>query len=310
MAVAISQTADPAGAGSGTTITYSGVAIGVAEASRIVVVCVGTELTSGTPSSCTIGGVTANATALASLGVMGARIFWLPVPTGTTADIAITFGASQGSTTHHLCVYRLVGAAVESTGTNTSTDMDSTAPLTTGALTIRGSGGFIGIAACATDTVTKTWANATKDLDEDAGTFRFTTATRATALSATAITCTGTTNQEDGALAWLLLRPGVTAEAGAYSITGTAATPRHGYAVGAGVGSYAITGTDANVHRGLTLVAGTETYAIVGTDPVLKHGWKVAAGVDSYSIVGTDVTLTKSGGGPSVATLSGMFMVN
>lgn len=353
MAVAISQTADPAGAGSGTTITYTAQSIGVAEASRIVVVCVGTELTSGQPSSCTIGGVTANATALASFGAMGARVFWLPVATGTTADIAVTFGASQGATTQHICVYRVVGASIESSGTNTSTDMDSSSPLTTTSTTIKASGGFIGIAACATDTVAKTWANATKDLDEDAGTFRFTTATRAAALTATAITCTGSTNNEDGALAWIVLRPGVTAEVGAYSMTGTAAVPHKGYTVVAGASSYAITGTDANVHKGLTLVAGASSYALVGTDavlkqarkvvpdagaylisgvdaatkhgwkvvggsdsysiagvdPALKHGWKVAADADSYAITGTDVTLTKSGGGPSVATLSGMLMV-
>lgn len=313
MAVGITRTANPAGAGSGTTITYSGVAIGTASVDRIVVVCVGTELSSGTPSSATIGGVTMSSTALASFGAMGARIFYLPVASGTTADIAVTFGASQGSTTQHLCVYAVTGAAVESSGTNTSTDMDVTAPLTTGSLTIRASGGFIGIAAGATNAAggNKTWANATEDLDVDGGTFQFTTATRTTALSATAITCTGGTNNEDGALAWLLLRPGVTAGAGSYALTGTAATLHKGYILTAGDGSYSLTGTSATLRRNLPLVAGTGSYSLSGTTATPVHAWKIAAGAGSgsYALTGTNATLTHGGTGPSVATLSGMFGV-
>lgn len=286
MAVAISRTADPAGAGSGTTITYSGVSIGAAEDSRIVVVCVGTELNSGTPSSATLNGAAMNSTALASFGAMGARIFWLPAPSGTTADIAVTFGASQGATTQHLCVYRVVGAAVESTGTNTSTDMDSTAPLTTGSLTIRSSGGFIGIAVGATDAVGKTWANATEDLDEDAGTFQFTTATRATALSATAITCTGGTNAEDGALAWLLLRPGVTADAGAFVLTGSAATLVKGHPLSAGAGAYSLTGTSATLRHNYPLVAGAGSLALTGAAATPIHAWKASAAAGSFALNG------------------------
>lgn len=337
MAVAISRTADPAGAGTGTTITYSAASIGTAEDDRIVVVCVGTELTSGTPSSATLnygaGAIAMNATSLASFGVMGARIFWLPAPTGTTADIAVTFGASQAATTQHLCVYRVVGAAVESSGVNTSTDMDSTAPLTTGSLTIRGSGGFIGIAVGATDAVGKTWANATEDLDEDAGSFQFTTATRATALAATAVTCTGGTNAEDGALAWLLLRPGIIAGAGSYALTGTAATVKHGwrpaadvgsyaltgtaaaarkgYMVAAGAGAYAVTGTAASVLHKDVLAAGAGSYVITGTAASVLHSWKAAAGAGSYSITGSDVTLTK-GAAPakSLAAEAGSYILS
>jgi hypothetical protein len=84
--------------------------------------------------------------------------------------------------------------------------MDATDPLTTGSTTIPANGGMIAVAACATDTVAKAWANLTEDIDEDAGDFRFTTAFSTTSGTATR-TCTGTTNGEDGSLAWVIFNP-------------------------------------------------------------------------------------------------------
>lgn len=294
MSVGISRTADPAGAGTGTTITYSDVAIGVAQEDRIVVVCVGTELTSGSPSSATLDGVVMNSTSLASFGAMGSRIFWLPKPLGTTADIAITFGASQGATTHHLCVYRVVGATIENSGINTSTDMDANAPLTTGALTIRGSGGFIAIAACAADTVAKTWANATEDLDADVGTFRFTTSTRVAALSATAVTCTGATNNEDGALSWILFRPGVIVEAGSYNVVGTDVVVRKGFVSLVETGDYNFSGTDVGFYRGYNFVIDSGEFSLVGSNVLVSHLSKIGVGLGTFVFNGLDVEVVQS----------------
>lgn len=138
-------------------------------------------------------------------GAVYARAFYLLYPTGTTADIAVTFTTnSPTSTQNHIAVYTVVGGTYSSKGGAQSTDMDSTAPLTTGSITIPTDGGFIAVAAKATDTVRATWANATEDLDVDAGGFGFTTATRTTALTTTAVTCTGTTNGEDGAMSWII----------------------------------------------------------------------------------------------------------
>src|SRR5262245_33647931 len=99
MAVAITQTANPAAAGTGTTVTYSGASIGTAAPDRTVVLLVGTELTAGAITSATInpgsGAVSMLAGTNGSTGAVGTRIFYLLVPSGTTADFAITFAASQ-----------------------------------------------------------------------------------------------------------------------------------------------------------------------------------------------------------------------
>ena len=207
MAVAISNTANPAGSASTgtTTRTYTGLSTGTAAHDRVIVVLVGSKLTSGTITAATINGNSMTATTLATQGIVYARAFYRPWPLGTTADIAVTFGASQGDTTQHIYVYSVTGAqgAASFSGSNNSTDMDVSTPLTTGSITIATNGGFIACTAKASDTTTATWANATGSLDVDAGTFRFQSATRITALSATAVTCTGSTNNEDGCMAWI-----------------------------------------------------------------------------------------------------------
>lgn len=210
MAVAISQTANPSGVAASSTIaTYSGVSIGTADANRVVVVVAATELAAANPSDCTIDGVTMNAGTSGDFGAVQTNIFWLPWPSGTTADIAVKYSSvSPSATQNHIAVYSVVGGVFLSGGNDGSTDMDATDALTTGSITIPTNGGFIAVAAGATDTVAKAWANATEDLDIDAGGFRFTTATRTTALTTTAVTCTGTTNGEDGALNYVIFTEG------------------------------------------------------------------------------------------------------
>lgn len=208
MAVAITQTANPSGVSSSSNIaTYSSVSIGTASADRVVVVLVGSEVTGATISSCTIdfgsGDTTMVAGQSATQGVVNARSFRLSVPTGTTATIKVTFGANPTNTQNHIAVYSVTGANCISVGGHNSTDMDVTVPLTTGSTTIPTGGGMLAVAIGATDTVAKTWANLTEDLDVDAGVLRFTTAYSTTAGTATR-TCTGGTNGEDGAMSWLI----------------------------------------------------------------------------------------------------------
>lgn len=212
MAVAITRTADPAGVSSSSSIaTYSSVSIGTADTNRVVALVVTSELTSASPNSATIdygsGAVAMSASTQGNFGAVYARIFYARVPTGTTATFAVTFGANANDTQNHVSVYAITGGVVSATGGNGSTDMDATAPLTTGSITIATNGGFLAVAAGATDTVAKTWANATEDLDIDAGGFRHTTASSTTAGTVT-VTCTGGTNNEDGAMSWLILIQG------------------------------------------------------------------------------------------------------
>lgn len=210
MAASIIRTANPAGvAASGNIATYSSVDIGTADASRIVVVLVGTELSASTPSACTIdygsGDTAMTAGTGGNQGISYSQLYYLAVPTGTTATIKVTYSATNpGTTANHIAVYKVTGAKVSTTGGDNSTDMDSTDPLTTGSITIASGGAFLAIASCGADTQTKTWANATEDLDDDVGTFRFCTAYRTTALTTTAVTCTGTGNGEDGGLSYII----------------------------------------------------------------------------------------------------------
>jgi len=208
MAVAITQTANPAGvAASSTVATYTSVSIGVAAADRIVAVVVGTELAGANPSACTIdsggGAVAMTAATGGDFAAMQTQIFYLRVPTGTTANIDITFSAvSPGNTDNHIAVYNVAGASatLSAEGGDGTTDAQDNL-LTTGSTTIPASGGMLAVAAFATDTTARTWSNLSEDIDADAGAFRFTTATSTTAGTATR-TCSGA-NNEDGALSYV-----------------------------------------------------------------------------------------------------------
>lgn len=231
----ITRTANPNGVSASSNVaTYSTQSIGTAASNRWIVVGVISELSSSTPSGCTIdsgsGDTAMTAGTGGNFGAVYAQTYRLLVPTGTTATIKVTYSATNPtSTQNRIVVYSILDGAYSSAGGDGSTDMDATDPLTTGSITIPTGGVFLAVAGGATDTVAKTWANATEDLDVDAGAFRFTTATRATALTTTAVTCTGGTNGEDGALSYLIFtdntEPTVSLNTPADSATGQSLTP-------------------------------------------------------------------------------------
>jgi hypothetical protein len=212
MAVAISRTANPAGAGTGTTITYSTQAIGAAANNRIVAVMVGVEVASASPNSATInygtGALPMRGTTIGTTGSMFTRIFYLDAPTGTTADIAITFGASVAATTHHISVYRITDGIAVAQGGVGDTDAD---PISSTAFQIPNGGGAIGVCADADAATARTWTGLTEDLDETTTAFRYSTGTSTTAGSTT-ITVSGG-NNEDGALSWLAFMPSYVVQA-------------------------------------------------------------------------------------------------
>jgi hypothetical protein len=208
MAVGITQTANPAGGVGTTTVTYSDVAIGVAAPDRYIAVLAGAELTDGYPIAATIdfgaGAFSMSEGTLAGQGVVYSRIFYAPAPAGATATLTVSFGASQGTLTHHIAVYRAVDCVFFAQSAVNDTDAD---PISSGLVTIPTNGGLLAIASMAADTTTRTWAGATEDIDDDAGTFRFTTAMSTTG-GATTLTVSGA-NTEDGTLAWLVFGPNV-----------------------------------------------------------------------------------------------------
>jgi hypothetical protein len=205
MAVTITRTANPAGVSASANVaTYTAASIGTAAPNRIVVVVVASERASTPIASCTIDGNAMTAGTAGNFGAVYARCFYLLYPTGTTANIAVTFTTnSPTSTQNHIAVYTVTDGVFSSSGGDGSTDMDATDPLTTGSTTIGTGGGMIAVAGGASDTTAKSWTNLTEDLDVDAGALRFTTATSITAGTATR-TCQSTLSLEDGALAWMI----------------------------------------------------------------------------------------------------------
>ena len=88
----------------------------------------------------------------------------------------------------------------------------------------------------------------------------------------------------------------VTADAGAFALTGTAATLRRTHILSAAAGSYALTGTAAGLAKGLRLVADAGSYALTGTAANLLRSLKIVANVGSYALTGTAATLRRAVG--------------
>lgn len=79
----------------------------------------------------------------------------------------------------------------------------------------------------------------------------------------------------------------LTASAGAYVLTGTAATLRRAYTLTIGSGSYSLTGTAAALKKAGLLSADAGSYALTGTAAALKRAYTLAASVGAYSLTGT-----------------------
>lgn len=213
MAVAIPiATAGPTGVASdgSNNSTYTGLSTGAAAKGKLVVLFIGKEVAtvvlnsitiddgsgSGVRSMTLIGGTT--------FGNVGAWMYRASVDdASSTATFVLNWSGAVSATNSQIAVYALSDAAAPQSysGTNTSTDMDATVPLTTGSTVIATGGGMLAGAMCADGSVGKTWANLTEDIDVNTTGSRFTTALSITAGTATR-TCTGTTNGEDGVLVY------------------------------------------------------------------------------------------------------------
>lgn len=207
MAVAITQTASPAGvAASSNVATYSSQSIGTASDDRVVVVVVGTELASSAPTDCTIDGVRATAAGSgATQGAMNSRIYYLPVPTGTTADIAVTYGSTNPTAAQNrIAVYSITGGSLAPSNAGDVADTDAD-PITTGSQTIPTNGGMLAICADADGATARTWTGITEDIDTNDGgslAFRFSTG-KSTTGGAVTTTVSGA-NGEDGVISWVI----------------------------------------------------------------------------------------------------------
>lgn len=89
----------------------------------------------------------------------------------------------------------------------------------------------------------------------------------------------------------------LSAASGTYTTTGTDATLRVARKITAASGTYTTTGTDATLRVGRKLVAASGTYTTTGTDATLRVARRLVADSGTYATTGTDATLTYSGAG-------------
>lgn len=157
-------------ASGGTTVNYTSIDIGAADTNRIVVVAVGSRMTTvNTITSVTIAGVSATLVSGTSVqqGVTNGSsggIYQAAVPTGTTCTVTIVYGGAAART--GIAAYRLV------TGTPTATSSDnkaSASPIADGTLTIPSGGKGIAFLFEASGAAAPSWANATQDYAALAG---------------------------------------------------------------------------------------------------------------------------------------------
>lgn len=183
----------------GTATTYNGaafqgVSIGTAAADRIVAVVVSGQEAARTISSVSIGGNAAtNAVSITTTtGPIG--IWYLAVPSGTTANIFPTF--SGACVNASLIVYAIYG----SSGAPTDNASNTSDPYSTTALAISASGVAIG-GAHAFSTSTYGWTGLTEDVDEvveGARTHTSASAAFVTAQSSPTITCDPSSTADGG----------------------------------------------------------------------------------------------------------------
>lgn len=148
---------------------YNGMSIGAADSSRKIIAVVGWGSASDqTISSMTIGGVSAtvvvNADTATSSG--GLAIAIADVPTGTTADVAITFSGTVARSS--VSLYRVINLT-SSTIHASTTDTAATSGEVTGSLNVPANG-FCIAGAVTVDGTAWTWsAGPTENYDVDIG---------------------------------------------------------------------------------------------------------------------------------------------
>lgn len=150
----------------GTSFTFTSQNIGTADATRlVVVVVVAAAATTSEPTSVTIGGNAATkAVGRTDNSVGTISIWYLAVPSGTTANIVVNFSAS-----HARCgigVFSLLNlgsntpTATGTGGTNAGTSVNANVNVT-------GANGIVVAGACSTNTgaATHTWTGVTESYD-------------------------------------------------------------------------------------------------------------------------------------------------
>lgn len=170
--VAISYTDFEIQDSAATTFTYTSKAIGAIDGNRRVIVATGSTVNaSRTVSSVTVGGISATQAVTAESsgsGVYARTSIWIAtVPSGTTANIVVTYSASVNRSA--ISVWAAYGLQ-SSTATSTGSSSSSSDPMTA-SLTINTGGIGVGMAHnyYGGGHTSYTWTNLTEDNDNVSG---------------------------------------------------------------------------------------------------------------------------------------------
>lgn len=101
----------------------------------------------------------------------------------------------------------------------------------------------------------------------------------------------------------------LTAETGAFTLTGNAAGLAASRQLAAAAGSFALAGIDAGLKRGYPLIASAGTFALTGQAAALKADRGLAAGAGAFTLTGIDVGLvyTPASGAYTLTADTGAF---
>lgn len=180
----------------GSSVTFSSVGLGDADAARSIIVAVGARKASpsATLSSATIGGVSAAILHQTTRDGNTVAIIAADVPTGTTGDVVLNWSTTV--LRHFAAVYR----TVEADDIATAFDFEAGSAISNPTLDINApAGGFLVAAGVNANTNTHTWSGATKDDDEAVENTTLTAASEEFASAATGHTVTLTLGAAGGA---------------------------------------------------------------------------------------------------------------
>lgn len=145
-----------------TTFTFTSVSIGTASSTRYVVVAMIAQGASASPTSVTVGGISATSAAAAVTSSNRAELWIAAVPTGTTANIVVTFAAS---TTRCAVGSFSVYDITSTTPVNTATSSGSTSM--TLSVNTNANSVVIGTAFSSGSAPDATWVGVTESYDTD-----------------------------------------------------------------------------------------------------------------------------------------------
>lgn len=146
----------------GTSFTFTSVSIGTASSSRYVVVAMIAQGAAASPTSVTVGGISATQAAAAVTSSNRAELWIANVTSGTTADIVITFAASTTRcAVGSYSVYDIVSTTPIDTATSSTTSMTLSVNTNTNSV-------VIGTAFSSSTAPDATWVGVTENYDTDA----------------------------------------------------------------------------------------------------------------------------------------------